>query len=160
MQVKTTGSKYEFFLEGPISEKTGLYDYVIKNATEVIVDLDKVTFINSIGVKNWISWTMKIPTGCKLQLTRCPFVIINQINMVHGFLPKTATVESFYAPYVCECGAEANLLFQRGKEYEYPQNGEKERLDIPQTVPCKKCGKDMEPDFIEKKISGFINPPG
>ncbi|WP_374079844.1 hypothetical protein [Bdellovibrio bacteriovorus] len=157
MQVKTTGTRFEFFLEGPISEKTGIYDYNIKNATEVVVDMEKVTFINSIGVKNWILWTNKVPTGCKIELTKCPFVIINQITMVHGFLPKSARVQSFFAPYICDCGAEANMLFRRGTEFEYAQNGEKEKFAAPE-VPCKKCSSKMEPDFIDKKIVGFLNP--
>lgn len=158
MIVKTSGSRLEFFLEGPISEKTALYEYNIKNATEIIVDMEKVTFINSIGVKNWINWTLKVPPGCKLELLKCPFVIINQVNMVHGFLPKAARVQSFYAPYVCDsCNNEMNYLFQKGKDYEYKNGAEKEWIKIPEELPCKKCGKTMEPDFIDKKIIGFLS---
>lgn len=156
MQVKITGTRFEFYLEGPISEKTPLYEYNIRNATEVHVDMEKVTFINSIGVRNWILWTCKLHEGIRFTLAKCPFVIVNQINTVHGFLPKTARIESFFAPYICECGAETTLLFQRGKEYEYPQNGEEGKVNFPKEIPCTKCSNKMEPDFLEKKIFGVL----
>ncbi|MGE5086744.1 MAG: hypothetical protein ACM3MG_10620, partial [Bacillota bacterium] len=97
MEVKVTGTKYELFLEGPISEKTSIYDYNLKNATEVVLDMQKVTFINSIGVKNWILWTMRVPETASMTLLNCPFVIVNQASMVNGFLPARARILSFYA---------------------------------------------------------------
>ncbi len=157
MNVKNPNStRYEFFITGPISEKNDIFDYPIKNLTEIIVDMEKMTFINSIGVKNWINWSSKISVACKMELVKCPFVVINQVNIVHGFLPKHARIQSFYAPYYCECGAELNLLSQRGKEYEYSQNGEPEKINFPEEIPCKKCSGKLTPDFLPEKISKFL----
>ncbi len=157
MQVKQTGSKFEFSIEGAISEKCPLFDYSITDATEIILDLEKMTFINSIGVKNWINWTFKIPSQCKLELHKCPFVIINQVNIVQGFLPKQARIQSFFAPYISESGEEMTILCQRGTHYEYASPGFPPRLDIPETITSSD-NEEFEPDFVLSKISKFLDP--
>ena len=40
----------------------------------------------------------KCPGQCKIEFRNCPKVIIDQINMVKGFLPENAIVESFLRP--------------------------------------------------------------
>lgn len=157
MEVKVNGRAMEFILEGPISEKTALYDYDIRAAQQIIVNMDKVTFINSIGVKNWILWTGKVPAQCSLELTHCPFVIVNQINMVLGFLPGKARVQSFYAPYISDSGTEMNVLFHRGKDYEYAQNGAPPKINIPESFINPKNQEAMEPDFILDKVTKFLS---
>ncbi len=119
--------------------------------------MEKVTFINSIGVKSWISWHLKILVGCKLEIVHAPFVIINQINIVHGFYLKRGVCNRSMRLTPCDCGNEMNYLFQRGKDFEYKDGANKEWINIPETLPCKKCGKSMEPDFIDKKIVGFLS---
>lgn len=158
MQAKVTGGKYEFYVEGSIGEKNALFDYVIKAPTDILVDMDKVTVINSIGVKNWINWCLKVGPSPKLELQKCPFVIISQVNMVFGFLPKHARINSFYALYACGCRAEEKVLFERGKHFKYADHGEKAWFDFPEEIPCKKCGKTMEADFFPEKITKFLTP--
>jgi hypothetical protein len=157
MDIKVTGTKYEFTVVGQISEHLPLFLYKINNATEIHVDLKGLTFINSIGVSNWVSWTQKIPAGCRLYLENCPFVIINQINIVHGFVPPgTTRVQSFFAPYYCECGKEEILLCERGREYAYPEDHGRAPVALPEFLPCKKCGGRAEMDFDPKKIVKMI----
>ncbi|WP_413560380.1 hypothetical protein [Bdellovibrio sp. HCB209] len=157
MDVKVQGSSYEMFLEGPISEKTALYDYNIKNATELILNLEKVTFINSIGVKNWINWTLKIPSQATITLIKCPFVIVNQVNIVHGFLPNRARVQSFFAPFICEsCSTEKIELLEQNKHYTYADFANPATVTLPE-LTCPKCSEIMAPDFMEKKVFSMLN---
>jgi len=158
MEVKVTGTKHELFLEGPISEKTTIYDYNLKNATEVVLDMQKVTFINSIGVKNWILWTMRVPDVASITLLNCPFVIVNQASMVQGFLPVRARIHSFYAPFVCpDCGAEHVEKLFMGKHYHYVGSEKGRSIELP-IINCPKCKAEMEADFIEAKTFAFLDP--
>lgn len=157
MDVKVLGGTYQMFLEGPISEKTALYDYNIKNATELILDLEKVTFINSIGVKNWINWTMRIPDKASITLVKCPFVIVNQVNIVHGFLPHRARIESFFAPFICEsCSTEKIEMLVKDQHYTYATSATPASVNLPE-LKCPKCGEMMGPDFMEKKVFSMLN---
>lgn len=156
MAVKITGTRYEFTVSGPISEKNEVFDTLYRNPTEIIVNLEQMTFINSVGVKGWINWISKMPVSCKIELVKCPHVIVNQINIVFGFIPKFARVQSFFAHFACECGEEKTVLFERGKEYDYPEKGQDARFDVPTNIVCRKCQKTMEPDFIPAKLSKFL----
>lgn len=159
MQSKVNGSLHEITLEGPISEKTEIYDYDLSNASEILINMEKVTFINSIGVKNWITWVLKIPHRCKVRLEKCPFVITNQVNIVQGFLPRNSQIESFNAPYICDsCGQEKYFMLSLGKEYEYATATSPKAVNLPEEVSCSKCGDFMEPDFLVEKTFSFLNP--
>lgn len=157
MQVNANGTSYQFIMEGAISEKSELYIYDIRDAKNIDVDMEKVTFINSIGVKNWIFWTAKIPSGCAVRLHKCPFVIISQVNMVLGFLPKGARIESFYAPYISDDGDEVTLPMLRGRDYEYGQSGQAPKVNFPLEYVDPKTKKVMEPDFVVEKVSKFLH---
>jgi hypothetical protein len=77
-------------------------------------------------------------------------VIVDQMNMVDGFLPSVATVESFYVPYYNEeSGSEKNVLFRYGVEYKDGQ------VQYPTAVKDE-SGKPMEMDIIENKYFKFI----
>ncbi len=139
---------------GPVGETTPLFELRVDTKTELRLDLSKMSFITSVGVKNWIAWNLKIPASSRLSLIDCPFVIINQINTVHGFLPAGSEVKSFYAPFVCEkCGAEASHRLELGVHYDYVPVGHRHLLP---EFPCPKCGEPLEPDFDPARALRFM----
>lgn len=157
MNTKVNGSTIEIALEGPISEKTSLFDLAIQNYKDIKLNMSKVTFINSIGVKNWIMWTCRIPADARLQLEECPFVIVNQVNIVNGFLPKTARVASFNAPFLCEeCSHEHVIKLSENVHYTYASDQSAQTLNLPKDLKCSKCSAELEPDFIVEKTFGFL----
>ncbi|WP_374033821.1 hypothetical protein ACES2I_14355 [Bdellovibrio bacteriovorus] len=157
MNTKVNGSTIEIALEGPISEKTALFELNIQNYKEIKLNMSKVTFINSIGVKNWILWTCRVPADAKLSLEECPFVIVNQVNIVHGFLPKNARVISFHAPFLCEdCSHEHVIKLSENVHYKYAGDQEGPSLHLPSENKCSRCSAVLEPDFIVEKTFGFI----
>src|SRR5690606_24148577 len=96
--------------------------------------------INSCGIREWIQFLEKIPEKCTVVYNNCPQIIIEQINMVHGFFRKGAVIGSFYAPYFCEsCDKEekVHLKSEQVKSKKAP------------VIKCSKCGSDMEFDAIE-----------
>lgn len=152
--------KLDLSVDGPISETNSLFSASVANATVVNIDLNAMTFINSIGVKNWITFMGRIPAKATVHLHNCPLVMINQVSMVVGFLPTNGFVESFKMPYHCDdCGAEDNVTGVRGKDFEYASsNNGTAKIEIPEEKVCPKCRKTMTLDFNIVKTMAFLNP--
>lgn len=157
MKLKKVGTTYEFEVDGSIGEGSTLFNQDCKDATRIVINGEKMTYINSIGVKNWILWNMRLPGTAEFVLTHAPLVMINQASTVVGFMPPKGRVESFNAPYVCpKCNAEQMLLLSEGKHYVYAAGGQASQLNLPE-VPCPKCKTTMEPDFLEAKAFAFLD---
>jgi hypothetical protein len=157
VKVTNNGSKYQFVLSGSIGETNAMFIYNITGATEITVDLKDITYINSIGVKGWVDWALKIPKSCKVIFLNCPHVMINQFNMVVGFMPINGMVKSFFAPYHCEsCSHEKIELFSEGIEYFYNPPPGQAAINYPEEKPCPKCGEKMEADFFRSKVFKFL----
>ncbi len=135
---------------GNIDEDSNFQPPDVGGAASVILDLDKVTAINSVGIREWIKWVKTMPAAAKLSVRRCPKIIVDQINMVAGFLPPGTTVESFYVPYYADgSGEEKMVLFNNGTEF---KNGE---IFAPAEVKDG-SGEAMEMDVIEAKYFKFL----
>lgn len=150
--------KLDLTVEGPISESNSIFTASLNGVKEVNIDLDKMTFINSIGVKNWVSLMTRLPPRTQVSLYNCPLVMINQVSMVKGFLPENGFVQSFKAPYHCDsCRAEEILLAIRGEDYEYASsNGGEVKVNLLEEKPCPKCGQEMSLDFSIAKTLAFL----
>lgn len=136
-------------IEGVLDEDFIFSKYPLTDADEVEFHLGKLKNINSCGIREWINWMGTIKS-VNIKLVECPKVIVDQINMVQGFISKNTVVESFYVPYFNEeSGTEKNVLFSLGKEY---SNGE---IKYPATV-TDEAGKPMEVDVIESKYFKFL----
>lgn len=134
-------------LHGVIDEHPDL-SFLSKLTGRVHVSLKGVRRINSFGVRSWIDAIRKVPESTHLEFIECPPPVIDQINMVAGFLGKGKVV-SFYAPMTCEkCDVESNQLFQVA---EVKRNGAK----LPE-VKCPKCGSKMEVDDLEDQYLLFV----
>lgn len=137
-------------LHGHIDEDAQFNSLGLDGAKKVVLDLDSVTAINSCGIREWIKWIRTAPPAAQIVYQKCPKVIVDQINMVAGFLPDNGKVESFYVPYYSdESGNEKMILFRDGSEF---KQGE---LFPPEAVKDTD-GKDMEMDVIEAKYFKFL----
>jgi hypothetical protein len=135
---------------GNVDEDSTFHPVDVAAASKVILDLEGVTAINSVGIREWIKWVKTLPSTIQLGVRRCPKIIVDQINMVAGFLPSTAVVESFFVPYYSDAtGSEKMVLFERGKEF---VNGE---VHAPAEVKDP-SGEIMEMDVIETKYFKFL----
>jgi hypothetical protein len=147
---KQDGGKCILEVTGNIDEDANFQPTDIGGANEVVLDLDKVTAINSVGIREWIKWVKTMPAGSKLSVRKCPKIIVDQINMVAGFLPPGTTIESFYVPYYADAsGEEKMVLFNNGAEF---KGGE---IFAPAEVKDG-SGEPMEMDVIEAKYFKFL----
>lgn len=136
-------------LKGNIDEDANFAAATVQG-NAVTVDLEGVTAINSVGIREWIKWTKTLPSGCKMTVRNCPKIVVDQINMVLGFLPPGSKVESFFVPYYSDAsGNEKMVLFVNGREF---KNG---KVTPPDTVQDD-AGETMEMDVIEAKYFKFV----
>ncbi len=147
---KSEGDAVVISLQGQIDEDASFTNLDLSSSPNVMVDLDKVTAINSCGIREWIKWIRTAPPSAAITYRKCPKVIVDQINMVAGFLPTNAKVGSFYVPYYSESsGDEKMILFESGTHYD----GSK--FTFPDEVKDN-AGELMEMDVIEAKYFKFL----
>lgn len=139
-------------LKGQIDEDAQFAGFDIEGAETIKIDFQEVIAINSCGIREWIKLMKDVNQGQKIIYINCPKVIVDQINMVAGFLPSNAEVESFYVPYYSEdSGKEKMVLFTRGKEF--TSSG----VSAPETIKDEESGEEMELDVIESKYFKFLS---
>lgn len=131
-------------MAGRIDDATSFADLPARlPAGEVVIDTEGVTFINSIGMREWIR-LVRAFRG-RLRLERVADVLMTQMNLI-AELAGAVTISSFHAQYVCpSCGAEAQPLVEASG-----------RLAAMPTLPCLECGSAMElGDFPERYLTIF-----
>jgi hypothetical protein len=148
---KSEGANTVFEIAGNVDEDSNFTAPDLAAGAAVILDLEKITAINSVGIREWIKWVKAFPATAKLTVRKCPKIIVDQINMVAGFLPQGTMVQSFFVPYYADSsGNEKMVLFENGKEF--GPGG----LNPPAEVKDD-SGEVMEMDVIEAKYFKFLN---
>ena len=98
-------------VSGPIDESARLLELLERSRDgRLVLDLAGVTFINSLGVRDWIRMQAAAQrTGIAIELRRVAEPVVHQLNMI--IATRGARVTSFFAPYACDaCGREDSLL--------------------------------------------------
>lgn len=117
------------------------------NMSKFVFDFNQVSMINSCGIREWIKYLQELD-GVEIKYINCPQIIIEQVNMVHGFIRKGIVVESFFAPYFCpNCDTEKKIILK---------NTEVANSKAP-VKQCNTCKSDLEFDAIEKQYFSFLS---
>ena len=140
----------EFLFSGSIDETLIIHFDLFSDTKDVVtLHLDEVIAINSTGIREWINLMTRLKSA-NIRLTKCPKVLVDQINMVKGFLPANAGVDSFYVPYFSEqSGTERKILFERNIQFT-----DKE-VNFESTI-VDEDGAVFEIDIIPDKYFKFI----
>lgn len=149
LKIEKSGATWDVELGGVIDEDADFAPYALTGAPGVTLKLSKVKSINSCGIREWIKW-IGTAGGAAVTYVDCPKVIVDQINMVQGFLPPQGQVSSFFVPYFAEeSGEEKAVIFSLGKEY--TSDGE-----VSPPMIKDSTGQEMEMDVIEAKYFKFL----
>ncbi|PIK13789.1 hypothetical protein [Halobacteriovorax sp. JY17] len=133
---------------GLIDEDSNFSSLEDKIKGQVVFDFEEVSLINSCGIREWVNFLESVDKSAKLTYRNCRQIIVEQVNMVHGFIREGATIESFYAPYYCEsCDKEFKIHLKVS--------------DIVNSkapsANCPDCaGEELEFDAIEEQYFQFI----
>jgi anti-anti-sigma regulatory factor/ribosomal protein S27E len=137
-------------LRGAIDEATGLPELLARaRGPRLVLDLAGVTFINSLGVRDWIRMQLAAQrTGVAIELRRVAEPIVHQLNMIVA-TRGAAKITSFFAPYTCpSCGREDAVLLDVAAHA--AALGRRQ----PPVVACTECGATLEfNDFPERYFS-------
>jgi hypothetical protein len=119
-------------------------------AGDVAIDTDGVTFVNSIGMREWMRLIRALRERGRVTLERVADVLMTQMNLIPEFTGSVA-IASFHAQYACNsCGAEAAPLVDA------VVHAPTLRAMKAPLLPCPECGAAMElGDFPERYLSIF-----
>lgn len=149
IKIDKVGDLSKIQIAGVIDEDVDFSQHKLEGAAKLELDLGGIKSINSCGIREWIKW-LGDAGQAPVTYFNCPKIIIDQVNMVKGFLPAQGKVASFYVPYYSEeAGSEENILFVHGKEFS----------DAGVNPPAEVKDKDgnvMEMDVVEDKYFRFL----
>ena len=118
---------------------------------DVVLDTGAVTFVNSIGMREWMRFVRALrERGSLVTLERVADVLMTQINLIPE-LARNVTVASFHAQYLCSrCGGETAPLVDA-----IAHASDLRELRAPK-LPCPECDGTRElADFPERYLSIF-----
>lgn len=142
---------------GSMDENMKLNQIQLKDGGTIIFDLGEVTRINSIGIREWIIWINRNAANHKIIFRNCPRAIIDQANLVPGFLPPAAVIESFHIPFACfDCNTSDTRIMQMGKDFVLTPLSSGLTIHMPSAPQCPNCGKQMVFDAIEQTYFQFL----
>jgi len=137
-------------LAGAIDEAAALHELPGRARNgQLVLDLAAITFINSLGVRDWIRMQAAAQQGqLAVELRRVAEPLVHQLNMIIA-TRGTATVTSFFAPYACDaCGREESLLIDA------VANADRLVRLEPPPMACPECRAQMAfNDFPERYFS-------
>ena len=139
-------------LHGVVDERAGL-EQILTYAADgrLHIDLADVSYINSLGVRDWINLMNQATTrGIAIDLQRVCEPIVQQLNMILATRGK-AHIASFYAPYACDhCGREESLLIDATASAVQLAAGQ------PPDAKCPECGSTMAFNDFPERYFAFL----
>lgn len=151
LQFTTTqeNGKTILVLSGQVDESFPQELHNIKPPAEMLINLDQVKMINSLGIREWIKF-MGSMSATKIEFVNCPKIFIDQVNMVQGFIGSNCKIVSFYVPYFNEdANVEKNVLYSDGKEFGAGF------LKVASSV-VGEDGTELDIDVVEQKYFKFL----
>lgn len=145
-------------VRGFISENSDLFKQDLSLFSEVILDFQDTSFINSLGIRLWVEWfkSAKVPGGTTVKLINCVPSLVSQFNMVKGFIAANCVVESLYANYYVEdSDDEKKILLVKGKDFEPEQSGQEGWVKIQEEIETED-GEELILDTIKEKYFSFL----
>ena len=144
----------QLLLSGAIDENAGLNELLgYAQGGRLVLDLAGITFINSLGVRDWIRLqAAATQQRIAVELRRVAEVIVHQLNMIIA-TRGTARVTSFFAPYACDaCGREESLLVDA------ITNAAGLAQLQPPPMTCPECGAPMAFNDFPERYFSFLTP--
>lgn len=150
LELVDQGSLVFLRLEGEVDESNQLAERTASlSGRKIVVNAEKVSRINSCGVRDWIVWVQGLEArGNSVHLVRCSPAIVSQVKMVRNFCGAFGHVVSFLAPYycpTCDSEHEENLLASMIRD----------STSAP-TAICESCGEPMEFDDLLETYDSIV----
>jgi anti-anti-sigma regulatory factor len=154
--LQRSANGYTLALSGRIDERAGLVVLAERISNRVVVDLDGVSLINSMGLREWINFLRALEDKkVAVVLRRLSDAMLTQLNLIEE-AARGVEVESFSAPYLCEgCDREQSVCVDVAEQKDVLRRGQ-----APASVPCPSCAGDMVYDGIPEQDFLFLGSSG
>jgi anti-anti-sigma regulatory factor len=143
-----------FFFKGKIDEITDYTTVLKSDAKSIILDLEEVSNINSIGIKKFVQFKDELLKNGKTVIYRnCSVVMVEQISLIFE-LKTGVTIEGIMLPYLCDsCNMEYSILVDTKI-----LKKEKLTLNYLNTLfKCTECSKKLEFNHDEDSYFYFLS---
>jgi hypothetical protein len=152
IRVSRDGGETRAVMVGQLDERARLGEFAEQIDGDLVLDLEKVSFVNSVGVREWIRMMRALARReVRLRLRRCSEAIVHQMNMIVE-AKGNAAVESFFAPYVCEgCGHEASMCVDAVANAAILKD-----QNVPE-IACPECRKPMTLNDLPARYLLFLD---
>ena len=152
--------KLRLSIFGYLNEDSVLPDDLVNvsELTELHVDFKNLEFINSTGIKLWISFVSNLEENpsLKIYFHNCRTIIVNQINLIYGFLPKNAEVCSVYVPVYCSsCDSSYDILYDI-VEGQFDEKKVAEKIMDKAVREYSSCERNLELDIVPRLYFKFL----
>ena len=136
-------------MQGALDEEATLPSFT-QPPRQLTLDLGGVNLINSMGCRRWMTWIGEIArTTPRIRLERCSHAVLQQINVLGGFLPARAEVASLFVPYECpRCGHGARVLHRCDEGFRVES--------VPEHLTCAACGGEMVLEIVRPTYFKFL----
>lgn len=155
-----TAEDYILEVSGDLDESITLPTKKFRLSQRIIFNCEKAAHISSYAAQTWSRWMHTQDQRQQFVFRAVSPRIVDLFNLIEGFLPQEAVIESFYVPYECEaCSHEELLLARRGREFIEALGDQPAKLLLPQEINCPKCKSGMKLGVWESKYLRFLNSP-
>ncbi|MCB0419737.1 MAG: hypothetical protein KDD61_02000 [Bdellovibrionales bacterium] len=157
VDIEKTEQGTKVTLTGRITEDSDFGLMPSKDDAPLVIDMQNVTRINSCGLRFWVIWMNDLGKDTQVTLQNCPQWVVDQINILEGFVGNNTVVESFYVPYYCEdCELSESVFKKQGVDFEL-NNVDAAIQDWEDQPPkCPQCSGDMDLDAVSSKYFSFL----
>lgn len=141
-QVTERSGELFITIAGVVSEESR-FDVPDARGRRVVIDARGVERMNSMGVRNWITFIEHLQTlSPDIIIRHLPPAMVSQASMITSFTGRSR-IESFLSPWYCpRC---ENTLEQLHGYLD----------DLPLSIPCPKCRAPMELDWDRDAYLAF-----
>jgi len=139
-------------LEGCIDEYAELPALLARVEPPLVVDLSRVEFINSEGVRDWANLLRAALRLGPVVLRGCSEPMVHLFNMA-TIAVDGASIESFQAPYSCSaCGFDTYELLDVAQDLDSGAGSS------PPDRPCAECSGTMVFAELPGRYLAFLEP--
>jgi hypothetical protein len=162
-ELKTTkeriGTDVTMRLIGEINERSEIQMPELKEVKTITFDFMHINHINSSGIRFWIQFVQTIPPEIIPHFKNLPKIIVDQMSMVVGFMPKGSVIDSFEMPFFCDkCNKSEREMLQKDLHFMQATGTTASNLRLPR-VGCGQTICEMTPDMLPKKYLRFLEIP-
>ena len=138
-------------LSGALDENANLPDNSSVFPGDLILDMENVNPINSLGCRNWVIWIKSVKAQGVIKFVKCSSAVIGQANVLNGLFPDHAQVDSLFVPYLCSACNLSHKVLVNSKDVFV--NG---KIGIAEEIPCPNCGGSQSMNISPKTYFNFL----